>query len=397
MNYSLVKNKITNNIDEIFNKFIIIYPFFLMVDTKLVLNVLNILLFIFVVVKVRKDGVKKSFFEKWIFLFLIGIVISFIKSPYEVDSGLVSLKRMLRWIFFPLLLGQFCIKEKTKRYLLYSAGGGLVFYVLRYYLEISKKMKFKLNWGQRYTGGYMLSQISLVLGICLILGLILFCYKKVSLKERIILAVLITISGILLMLTQTRGMYLAVLLVIPLALFIKSIKHFILVSIVGILMGMILFSTMSTNKYVVRAKSITRIDTSNLGRIEVWKEAYKIFKENPINGVGYNNFSKAQREGIYKYNKKYYHPHNTILKFASETGILGLLGYLLLNGVLVLKGIKNGKNDLNDLMIFGIILCLLIYELSEIIIWKNFAYPCIYFALGILLNREYKKIKDSIL
>lgn len=391
MNYTLVKNKIVNDIDEIFNYFIIIYPFCLMVETKLVLNTLNILLFIFVVIKVRKDGFKKSFFEKWIILFLIGIVISFIKSPYEIDSGLVSLKRMLRWIFFPLLLGQFCIKKETKRYLLYSLGGGLAVYVLRYYLEISKKIKFKLNWGERYTGGYLLSQISLVLGICLILGLILFCYKKMLLKERIILTVLVIVSGILLILTQTRGMYLAVLLSIPLVLFVKNIKHFILISTIGVLMGVILFSTIPTNKYVVRARTITQMGSSNLGRIEVWKEAYRIFKENPVNGVGYNNFSKAQREGIYKYNKKYYHPHNTFLKFASETGIFGIFGYLILNGVLVLKGIKNGKNDLNYLMVLGIIMCLFIYELSEIIIWRNFAYPCIYFTLGILLNREYKK------
>lgn len=389
------KEKFIKNVDDIFNKFIMIYPFFLMIDTIFVLNVLNVLLFLLVVIKVKKDGFKKSFFEKWIILFLMGIIISFIKSPYEIDAGLVDLKRIIRWIFFPLLLGQFCIKEKTKRYLLYSVGGGLAVYVLRYYLEISKKINFKLNWGKRYTGGYLISQISLVLGICIILGLIIFFFKKILLKERIILVILILISGTLLILTQTRGMYLAVLLGIPLILFVKNKKYFILVSIIGILMGITMFSTIPTNKYVIRVKAIIRMDNSNLGRIEVWKEAYRIFKENPVNGVGYNNFSTAQRGGIYKYNKKYYHPHNTILKFASETGVLGLLGYLLLNGILILKGIKNGKKDLDYLIILGTIFCLVVYESVDMVMWRNFAYPCIYFLLGIVLNKEYKKIKEK--
>lgn len=389
----MIKNKITNNIDEIFNKFMIIYPFFLMVNTKFALNILNILLLILVIIKIKKDGFKKSFFEKWIIIFLIGIVLSLINSPYEIDPGLVDLKRIIRWIFFPLLLGQFYIKEKTKRYLLYSAGGGLAIYVLRYYLEIAKKINFKLNWGERYTGGYLISQISLVLGICIILGLILFFYKKILLKERIMLVIFILISGTLLILTQTRGMYLAVLLSIGLVLLVKNIKHFMLMLIITISIGITIFITIPTNQYVVRVKNITRMDSSNLGRIEVWKEASRIFKENPINGVGYNNFPKAQGVGIYKYNKKYYHPHNTILKFASETGILGLLGYLLLNGVLILKGIKNGKNDLNYLIILGTIFCLVVYESVDMVIWRNFAYPCIYFILGVLLNREYKKIK----
>ena len=190
-------------------------------------------------------------------------------------------------------------------------------------------------------------------------------------------------------------MYLAVLLSIGLVLLVKNIKHFMLMLIITISIGITIFITIPTNQYVVRVKNITRMDSSNLGRIEVWKEASRIFKENPINGVGYNNFPKAQGVGIYKYNKKYYHPHNTILKFASETGILGLLGYLLLNGVLILKGIKNGKNDLNYLMILGTIFCLVVYESVDMVIWRNFAYPCIYFILGVVLNKEYKKIKEK--
>lgn len=393
MNISGNKNKFIKNIDNIFNKFIIIYPFFLMIDTQFVLNALNILLFLLVVIKIKKEGFKKSFLEKWIILFLMGIIISLIKSPYEVDSALVSLKRMLRWIFFPLLVGQFYIKEKTKRYLLYSVGGGLVIYMIRFYLEISKKIDFKINFGVRYAGGYVIAQISFILGICLVTGLILLIYKKHTKKEKILLVLSNLISLILLILTQTRGMYLAVLLVIPLVLFIKNKKHFFMISAAGILIGSILIITIPNNKYVLRVKYITRLDSSNLGRIEVWKEAYRIFKENPINGVGYNNFSKAQRDGIYKYNKSYYHPHNTILKFLSETGIVGILGYLLLNGVVLVRAIKEGKKDFEYLVIFGIFTTLVFYENIDMIIWRNFAYPCIYFALGVLLNKEYKKVK----
>jgi hypothetical protein len=244
------------DVDNIFEKFMIIYPFLLLIETKVILNFFNILLLLLTIIKVKKDGFKKSFLEKWIFLFLIGIIISFINTPYEIKDGVHQLGRILRWIFFPLILGQFNISQKVKRTMLYSAGAAIFVYGIKFGLNVIGVNPSR--YGNRYAGGDVIAQISLILGICLIVGLILLVYKKLPRKEKFLLIIVNLISLILLILTQTRGMYLSMILVIPLILFIKNIKHFIMISIFGILIASILLVTMPNNKIII-TDSIYRI------------------------------------------------------------------------------------------------------------------------------------------
>lgn len=69
----------------------------------------------------------------------------------------------------------------------------------------------------------------------------------------------------------------------------------------------------------------------NSSRLNIWSIAGKIIKENPVVGIGYENFQYAYPQYIERYpqfkiEEGYValHPHNIFLKFQSELGIIGL-------------------------------------------------------------------------
>ncbi len=416
-------------LNQIFNDIIIVFPLFLMIHITSVINLLNIIIIVLALLKIKKDGFKISFLEKYIFIFLSGLLISFIATPYNINKGISEITDILQWIFYPLILGQFVISDKSKRYMFYSFLSGIFVYFIRFYMERRGLVFPPVDYGDRYSGGYMISQISLILAVSFIFLYVLSFYMNLSLKKKIFIFVFFFIVVFMLLATKTRGVYLAILITVPLVILIRDTEKFFITILLGSVFLTVLIQVFPDNKYVERLKSITNPGVSIMGRVEVWGESIRIFKENPVNGIGYMNFKKAQRDrkykayaetfnesaGIFKknplnymeylnfekiyvkkrayqYNQYYAHSHSMIFKLLCETGIIGLLGYLLLNLRLLFRSFKKGKNDINYLLIFGILLILLLYELTDVLIWRNFAYPFIYFIFGVLLNSEYVKI-----
>ena len=80
---------------------------------------------------------------------------------------------------------------------------------------------------------------------------------------------------------------------------------------------------------------------------QIYKDAFRMWYDNPITGVGLNNFEKACME-----NKKYRskkinygncsaHPHNIYIQFISETGIIGIVFFIIFIFSVFLKVLKN--------------------------------------------------------
>ncbi len=73
-------------------------------------------------------------------------------------------------------------------------------------------------------------------------------------------------------------------------------------------------------------------------RLEMWKAAGIIFRENPVLGVGVSGYSSAVAalvdEGVIRpRTERYLDPHNEYLAVASSRGVLGLLALAMLLGV----------------------------------------------------------------
>jgi len=103
---------------------------------------------------------------------------------------------------------------------------------------------------------------------------------------------------------------------------------------------------------------LTYIDTIQ-GRLDTFDETIYLFKENPIKGIGFTNFSKIQgsQYGIHGGSQ-----HNTFLRFLSETGILGASVFMIFVLFLFYYGFKNYRLSRGHLNYeFSIIfLCILI-------------------------------------
>ena len=114
----------------------------------------------------------------------------------------------------------------------------------------------------------------------------------------------------------------------------------LLVAVVGI--G---YAFSSNQGYVDRFESTFNISTdgSNLGRIYVWEADKQMIMDHPVTGVGPGLWQKTYREH-YKLKKETQdlgHSHNNILQIASESGILGLIGFLGFSIFVICKSLKN--------------------------------------------------------
>ncbi len=73
------------------------------------------------------------------------------------------------------------------------------------------------------------------------------------------------------------------------------------------------------------------IDQATAFRLSLWQTAYHMIRGNPVNGIGPRGFRYVYREYAPKGNmwKSQTHPHQMTLEILVETGMIGLLGYLL--------------------------------------------------------------------
>lgn len=83
----------------------------------------------------------------------------------------------------------------------------------------------------------------------------------------------------------------------------------------------------------VNGKNLQRVETTNkavLSRMTLWKTGLYMFRDNPVLGVGLGNYNVRYKDVTAKYPEldfghETYSVHNSYIKVAAETGILGLL------------------------------------------------------------------------
>lgn len=109
----------------------------------------------------------------------------------------------------------------------------------------------------------------------------------------------------------------------------------------------------------------TQLNGPNMARIRLWQFSIKAFKERPVNGIGLGNWKR----GYFNYKKHNVknpnlipHAHNNYLQILSETGIIGLLGFLYFNIYFLYTSFKNWLFDFNpyDLLVFTTFLSMIV-------------------------------------
>ena len=75
-------------------------------------------------------------------------------------------------------------------------------------------------------------------------------------------------------------------------------------------------------------------NTSSGIRLEMWKASFEVIKENPIIGIGEDNYAKYQKKlidqgKIDKFAGNFLHPHGEYITSLVEQGVIGLLAFIL--------------------------------------------------------------------
>jgi len=84
----------------------------------------------------------------------------------------------------------------------------------------------------------------------------------------------------------------------------------------------------------VRAIEVTDANYASLERLAFWQAALDMWRERPWLGIGFGNYQAVYSQfSLPKWRMALGHAHNYYLNIAAETGLIGLLAYLLLWGV----------------------------------------------------------------
>ena len=178
--------------------------------------------------------------------------------------------------------------------------------------------------------------------------------------ERRFLLGMAVFSLIILVLTQTRGAWIAfVLVMITYILLERRFRRQLLLG--GAIGGLCIAGVMLlSSNYSQRLATITNPQIqSNLERTYMWRAAVSMWEEHPVTGVGMDEYGwyyntiyippEAKERPVVEGRPEtgHGHPHNNILKHLSEGGILGLAAYFVLHGYILLRLWRQYRKERN--------------------------------------------------
>lgn len=154
--------------------------------------------------------------------------------------------------------------------------------------------------------------------------------------------------------TDSRGGFLGFLSTVIVILFqLRKInrKYFIGGIITVTLIGTVFFF-IADKSYLDRLSTIINYEkdyntTSETGRIKIWKRGIAMMFENPILGVGPNNFLYAEGQMHYYEGGKWSAAHNAYVQVGAELGIPGLFLFCMIiyKSMVKLRFKKNNKES----------------------------------------------------
>lgn len=195
-------------------------------------------------------------------------------------------------------------------------------------------------------------------------------FQKLKLPHSLIIATLVFIN-LALILSGTRGIWLssfATLFVVALFKFVKIDKKFIKITVSLFLLFLILFplyfvvvsfrqfedTDFTASASLARFRSLIDFgETSNQGRIYIWKKTLEFSYKSPIFGIGIGNYPLILSEPQ-SASKAGSSAHNFYLHLLSTIGIFGLLVFLGFIFEIMRKSIdflKHSKYDINAIYI----------------------------------------------
>ena len=286
--------------------------------------------------------------------FIISITISFITSPSKIHLFAFQWLR-IRYLdtvtdIFLFIFLYLYFKDRNINYnnLVKSIViPGLIFSIFIIYTFVSNKGISNTNKEIIFFDGTRMVSMLATFLIAFFLGFLHSNLKKNNSQNLFILTTFMTL-GILLIGRGTIVAILTTYLFLCIILFINKKKFrdefivFIVSICLSILITKIIFHISASVEYVSKHQHNFDLDFRNkdhfiyyLDRLNLWKYGYFIYLENPYFGKGpggfaiaaYNDFHANKSYGDLIINKSFTHnhPHNFIIQFLIEWGVVGTL------------------------------------------------------------------------
>lgn len=135
-------------------------------------------------------------------------------------------------------------------------------------------------------------------------------------------------------------------------------------------------------------QKLTLQDFSGTIRRQIWQETFAMLKLHPILGGGLASYQNAVKQYHTKnYVEIYLYPHNIILNFWSETGLLGLLAFIFIIVIFFFNGLKNFKSSHNIfiLSLMAAMAVILVHGLVDVPYFKNDLAVLFWSIVGLML------------
>ena len=267
----------------------------------------------------------------------------------DVDVSIVRLSAFLKILLYLGIISQFARDRKEfRRFLLFVAGGTLLSSLLPFVLRPPAHFaSLSVLWGQgvvRYEGFVFEPNTFALFQIFVIPILIFFVgvFRKPAVARFLfMLAILASIA--VLVLSFSRGGFIALACLLALLVVVeRGNKPLLLFGFVLIAAGIMLFPGV----YWERMRSMLdfggrgQSDFAILTRLETMRTAFRLGLENPILGVGIDNFIYQSRHFI-PYRLVV---HNAFLQIFSELGFIAcsvFLGIIAYNMAIIFRMMRN--------------------------------------------------------
>lgn len=335
-------------------------------------------------------------------LFFFNIVIARMKLPTIV--WLSYFMQGFLWFYF--LKGYFSQKKRIMSTFIYLNLTALPFYLVGFKELLQMERVSSFTEGPNTFVGYAVFFV--IMNLFLVRNCKHFIIKITS-------VIIIFMSLIIIIGTQSRGGQIGFIIALFLYLFLYNLKnikkmfYYLVFFMCSIAIFAISFGSSYLQRYMIVSNS--SIDVSTLDRLGMWWAAIKLFAESPIYGIGLNNY--------YFYYSKYHMffkllslkqlkvAHNLYLNVLAESGIIG---FLVLVFILVYIGkylvYLLFKSDI-DHVGKDIVVCCACYYVYFLIhnlldcIWIAINHQIVLFhgaivlALIFVVERLYKKSEDK--
>lgn len=224
-------------------------------------------------------------------------------------------------------------------------------------------------------------------GIVLPMLVVTLFQPEITIRKKKVMFVLTILTSVACIFTGTRGIWLSMLVTVPLIIIhgMRNLKKSIAILAIAGMLG-ISFMNVCT-QFKERVDTIGNAkDFSQYERYLMMNSAIEMFQDYPVMGVGLGNY---ERQYLNNYisplsQERQYHCHNNFLQFLAECGIIGGIIYAVMVFYLLYWAWKRRKNFYASVMFYSMF-CVTLYSLTDTTFYDYAIMRAYYVFIGICI------------